>query len=143
MVITMQNTMSNVRRVLACAAAGFFASVAVAQGTASHRVRVVLVSKQSSLHTSLSNRDVYLLHVTPQRGAAFDAIALDNYPSYAEALPLQGFNKDVAFSLKLIRTPECDRAPEKDEQGPSIRCFAIERGSLRLPKNAAADLWWK
>jgi hypothetical protein len=33
----------------------------------------------------------------PQHAAAFDAIAFDSYPGYAEALPLYGLAKGGAF----------------------------------------------
>jgi hypothetical protein len=141
MVATMRNLMSDVTRVVACVVAGFMVSVAMAQDAGSHRVKASLVSQESSLHTSVSNQDVYLLHVIPHSGVAFNAVAMDSYPSYARALPLGRFDKTVAFSVKLIRTPDCDRAPE--QSSPSIRCFAIDRRSLKLPKDAATDLWWK
>jgi hypothetical protein len=137
----MRNHVSDATRGLAFVIAGFMASVAMGQDTGSHRVKAILLSQESSLHTSVSNQDVYLLHIIPPNGAAFDAIAMDNYPSYAEALPLGWLNKTVAFSVKLIRTRDCDRVPEQSES--SIRCFAIDRGSLKLPRDAATDLWWK
>jgi hypothetical protein len=124
-------------------AAAITATGGIAQGELSHRVTVILLNRESSLHTSISNRDVYLLRVTARSGAAFDAIAVDSYPEYAEALPLRYLTKDVTFSVKLVRTPYCDRPASGDGQELAIRCFMIDRGSLKMPKNAASDTWWK
>jgi hypothetical protein len=119
------------------------ATVTLAQAEISHRVKAVLMNRESSLHTSVGNRDVYLLRVTPRSGAAFDAIAVDSYPEYAEALPLGRLPKNVTFSVKLVRTPYCDRSANSDGQEPGVRCFTIDHGSLKMPKNSATDLWWK
>jgi len=121
--------------------ASLMAIAIVAQGEAAHRVKAALVAEESSLHTSVNNRDVYRLRVTPHHGAAFDAIVIDNYPGYAEALPLHGMPKDTHFSVKLIRTPYCDQVGN-DEQG-TLRCFAIERGSWKGQRAAETDQWWK
>jgi hypothetical protein len=137
-------TMSKgVLRSICFVAAAITATAVVSQGEVSHRVRAVLMSRESSLHTSVSNRDVYLLRVMPRSGAAFDAIAVDSYPGYAEALPLHRLTKDVTFSLKLVRTPYCDRPVSDDGQETSVRCFTVERDSLKMPKNATSDFWWK
>jgi hypothetical protein len=125
------------------AAAAITATAAISQGEVSHRVRAILMNRESSLHTSVGNRDVYLLRVTPRSGAAFDAIAVDSYPGYAEALPLHHLMKDVTFSVKLVRTPYCDRSVSSDGQELAIRCFMIDHGSLKMPKNAVSDRWWK
>lgn len=106
----------------------------------SHQVKVVLLRKESSLHTTISNRDVYLLRVIPQKGAAFDAVAIDSYPGYAKALPVQNLG-DVTFSMRLIRTPDCDRPSGYDAQ-KSIRCFRIDRTGWHTPKSAIEE-WWK
>lgn len=124
-------------------AAVMTASAACSQAELSHRVRVILLKRESSLHASVGNRDVYLLRVTPRRGASFDAVAIDSYPGYAEALPLRRLTKDVTFSLKLTRTPYCDRPVSGEGQEFSVRCFTIDHGSLRMPKNTTSDLWWK
>lgn len=119
------------------------ATVTLAQAEISHRVKAVLMNRESSLHTSVGNRDVYLLRVTPRSGAAFDAVAVDSYAEYAETLPLCRLTKDVTFSIKLIRTPYCDRAIKSEGQELTVRCFMIDHGSLKIPKNAASDPWWK
>jgi hypothetical protein len=142
MVTLMRNCVSDVTRALTAVVVGFTVSVAMAQGAGAHRVKAMLVSQESSLHTSVSNRDVYLLRVMPRSGVGFDATAVDSYPGYAEALPLHGLSKGVIISVKLIRTPYCDLPASEDGQRASTRCFAIERDTVRAPKNAA-DLWWK
>lgn len=80
----------------------------------------------------------YRLRVTPRHGAAFDAIVIDSYPGYAEALPLHDIANDTRFSVKLIRTPYCDQGEGQE----AVRCFAIERRSWKGPKSGA-DQWWK
>lgn len=116
----------------------------VSQAEVSHRIKAILMNRGSSLHTSVGNRDVYLLRVTPRSGMAFDAIAVDSYPEYVEALPLRNLTKDVTFSVKLIRTPYCDGPVTSDgQEGLRVRCFTIDHGSLKVPKNATLDLWWK
>lgn len=130
-------------QVICLTAAAIAATGAVSWGETSHRVRVTIVGQQSSLHTSVSNRDVYLLRVTPRKGSAFDAIAVDNYPAYAEALPTPLLNTGAAFSVKLLRTPYCDRVAGGDGQGASVRCFAIDHGSWKMPKSIVPDPWWK
>jgi hypothetical protein len=117
------------------------AMATIANGDSSHRISAVLVAKESSLHTSVANRDAYLLRILPRRGAAFDAIAIDSYPGYADALPLRDMPKDVRFSVKLLRTPYCDRS--EDEGQKVLRCFAIERKSLKIRHTGATDQWWR
>jgi hypothetical protein len=51
-------------------------NMAIAQDRGPHRVKAVLVSQESSLHTSVSNQNVYLLRIVPRSGAAFDALQL-------------------------------------------------------------------
>lgn len=138
-VITMRNEGSDVTRALAFFVTVFLVSVAIAQDTGSHRVKVMLVNQESSLHTSVSNQDGYRLRITPRRGAAFDAIAVDSYPGYAAALPIQRLNKSSIFSIKLTRTPYCDQ-PSDTSTPP---CFAMEHGSWTLPRGASTEeTWW-
>jgi hypothetical protein len=139
----MRNRVSDVRRAPAFVVAGFMVSVAMAQDTGSHRVKAMLVSQESSLHTSVSNRDVYRLRIMPRKEAAFEAVAINSYPSYAEALPLRSFVKNTNFSIKLVRTPYCDRKVADDMEGAIIRCFAMERDSWKAPKSAVIDVWWR
>jgi hypothetical protein len=118
-------------------------TILAAKGEAAHTVKAVVVDQESSLHTSVSNRDVYRLQLMPREGAAFEAIAIDSYPSYAEALPLRDLQKDASFSIKLIRTPYCDQTSSHDGDRTAVRCFAIVRDGWKAPRNAASDLWWK
>jgi hypothetical protein len=118
-------------------------AVLVAQGEAAHRVTAALVDQESSLHTSVSNRDVYRLRIMPRKGASFEAVAIDSYPSYAEVLSLRGLAKDATFSIRLVRTPYCDEISGTDGKGALVRCFAIERSGLKVPRNAVVDPWWK
>lgn len=119
----MRNLLSDVIRALAVVGAGCTINVAMAQSTESHRVKATLVSQESSLHTSVSNRDVYILRVIPRSGVAFDATVVDIYPAYAQALPLHGLSRNMTFSVKLIRTPYCDLTTSDDGQGVPIPLF--------------------
>lgn len=132
----------SVARALCFATAVTMGTALTAQAEVAHVVKATVVRRGSSLHTSLANQDVYFLRVMPRRGQAFEAIAVDNYPGYAAALPLRDLNKDVTFSIKLVRTPYCDR-PAVNDEGIAIRCFAIDRAGWKAPKNVAADLWWR
>jgi hypothetical protein len=141
--IDMLSMSKGMMRNICFVAAAITATAIVSQGEVSHRVTATLINRESSLHTSVGNRDVYLLRVTPRSGAAFDAVAVDSYAEYAETLPLCRLTKDVTFSIKLIRTPYCDRAIKSEGQELTVRCFMIDHGSLKIPKNAASDPWWK
>jgi hypothetical protein len=102
---------------------------------AAHRVHASILSRESSLHTSLSNRDVYLLRVSPRQGPAFDAIAVDSYPGYATALPIGLLHPGAVVSIRLIRNPDCDRSAGAND-ADTLRCFTIEHGSWKLPKRS-------
>lgn len=97
-------------------------STAIAQD-GSHRVRVTMIAQKSSLHTSVNNRDVYLLRVTPRNGDPFDALVVDNYPSFAGSLPDYLGREGVEFSVALRRVPYCDR--NGNNEAHLTRCFEI------------------
>jgi hypothetical protein len=123
-----------------CACFGTLLLATNGKSEASHRVNASFLAERSSVHTSVANRDAYLLRVTLRSGRAFDALAIDSYPGYADALPLHNMTKDAHFSVVLIRTPYCDRP---DNEGEVVRCFAIDRKSLKVRRGSAADQWWK
>src|ERR1700733_3584671 len=106
-----------------------------------HRVRATMIAHESSLHTSVDNRDIYRVRVTPRRGQAFDAVVVDNFPSYAESLPVYLQREGATFSVQLRRTPYCDRIG--NGAGELTHCFAIEHGSWRAPRGMQMDAWWK
>lgn len=114
---------------------------ASSQAESSHRVKATLLRQESSLHTSLGNRDAYLLMVKPAKGEEFEALAIDNYPGYVNALRLGHLDKSSPFSIRLIRTPYCDRLSESDSQNV-IRCFEIDRNGWKAPASSV-DAWWK
>jgi hypothetical protein len=112
-----------------------------------HRVKVSIVRLESSLHTSVGNRDAYLIRVTPKSGRTFAARMVDEYPSYADTLPGSSVGERASFSVALRRTPYCDDAPERMGASvagdQSVPCFAVIHGSWRAPKLQAKDEWWK
>jgi hypothetical protein len=114
-----------------------------AASEAAHRVKVTIVRLESAIHTSLSNHDVYLVQVTRKSGSTFAARMVDEYPSYAETLPVASLSERAIFSVALRRTPYCDVASREQSADQSMRCFAVVHGSWKIPKrNAAAD-WWR
>jgi hypothetical protein len=111
-----------------------------AENVTAHRVRATIIRQESSLRTTVSNRDVYLVRITTQSGRTFDAVVVDSYPGYAEALPLSGSNSKGSFSMRLLRTRYCDR-PD-DQTGSNIPCFAVERNSVKTHAGTT-DQWWR
>ena len=114
---------------------------------ATHQVKVSIVRYESAIHTSISNQDIYLIHVTPKSGKAFAAKMIDEYPSYADRFPFDSVSDGTTFSVALRRTPYCDNASENGgvaaARDQSLRCFAVIHGSWRIPARHARDEWWK
>jgi hypothetical protein len=108
-----------------------------------HRVRVSIVRHESSIHTSVGNRDAYLVRVTPKSGKVFIARMVDEYPAYEETLPLSSLIDGALFSVALRPTPDCDwEAPDENAEGP-VRCFSVVHGSWKLGKLQNKDEWWR
>lgn len=107
-----------------------------------HRVKVIVVARDSALRTTITNRDAYLLRVQTPGGQAFEAVGIDAYPSYEDGLPSTYLSKDIALSVRLKRSPYCDRI-SPDSSG-SIRCFEVDHGSWRKPGGLRSeDAWWR
>jgi hypothetical protein len=110
-----------------------------------HRVHATILRRESSLHTSLSNQDVYLIQLIPKSGKAFTARMIDEYPSYANALPDSALREGGSLSVALRRAPYCDevlgQATAVDADS-SVRCFAVVDGSWKF-KGLLRDEWWK
>jgi hypothetical protein len=110
-----------------------------------HRVHATILRRESSLHTSLSNQDVYLIQVVPKSGKAFTARMIDEYPSYANALPDSALREGGKLSVALQRAPYCDGVPSQanaEGADSSVRCFAVVHGSWKF-KGLVRDEWWK
>jgi hypothetical protein len=107
----------------------------------SHRVDVTVLSVESSIHTSLTNRNAYLVRVKPKRGKAFVAKVVDEYPGYMDSSPISPENGEAEMSVMLRRTPYCDDGvgPETD----ALRCFEVVHKSWRSHAHDAAADWWK
>lgn len=105
-----------------------------------HRVNVAIVRRESSVHSSVANRDSYLIQITPKSGKAFTARMVDEYPPYEQTLPFVSIGEGAAFSVALRRASYCD---DLEDAGSSIRCFAVVHGSWKVPKGQLRDEWWK
>lgn len=105
-----------------------------------HRVSVAIVRRESYVHSSVANRDSYLIQITPKSGKPFTARMIDEYPSYEEGLPFASLGDGAAFSVTLRRASYCD---DLEDAGSSIRCFAVVHGSWKVPKGQLRDEWWK
>lgn len=117
----------------------------LAASESSHRVHATIVRRESALHTSVSNQDVYLIQVIPKSGKAFTARMIDEYPSYATALPSSVLREGGTLSVALQRAPYCDGVPSQvnaEGSDSSVRCFAVVHGSWKF-KGLARDEWWK
>lgn len=137
------------RRMLCVIIMFIFASLGISHLFASeqtHRVKVTIVRRESSIHTSISNQDVYIIQVLQRGGSTFVARMIDEYPSYAERLPSTSLKEGELFSIAMRRTPYCDQRSNDDADeraDPSVRCFSMVHGSWRIPKDRAKDEWWK
>ena len=112
--------------------------IAARAALASHRVSVTLLRQESSIHTSLTNRDSYIVRVQPKSGRSFDARIVDQYPSYVPAAALLPASDDINYSVSLRRAPYCDSVLD----GSKMKCFEVVHDTWRVPK-PAEDQWWK
>jgi hypothetical protein len=108
-----------------------------------HRVKVTVVRRESSIHSSVANRDSYLIQVTPKSGKVFMARMIDEYPPYEDTLPLTSVNDGAGFSVALRRAAYCDDGLTTSSLDSSMRCFAVVHGSWKVPKGQLRDEWWK
>lgn len=108
-----------------------------------HRVHVTIIRCESSIHTSVSNRDAYIVRVQPKSGKQFVARIVDQYPGYSDAPLISHTKDDVLLSISLQRAPYCDSAMNPADSLESMKCFEVVHGSWRLPKSANEDQWWK
>jgi len=105
-----------------------------------HRVMITVVHRESAIHSSVANRDSYLIQIKPKQGKAFTARMIDEYPPYEETLPIASVNDGSVFSVALRRASYCD---DRETSDPSMRCFAVVHGSWKVPKGQLRDEWWK
>ena len=115
---------------------GLLAACAHAQAT--HRVHVVVLHSESSIRTSLANRDAYIVRIESKSGKAFTARIVDQYPGCAEAPALLPGNENIHYSVSLRRAPYCDGMTN----GTEMECFEVVHDSWRIPKTSE-DQWWK
>jgi hypothetical protein len=122
--------------ILLCLGIGCYASEAC------HRVHVTVLRRTSSIHTSVSNRDEYLVRVTTKRGNAFVAKIIDEYPGYVDAAPFFSMSDTPPFSATLKRATYCDGGVGEGGGDEPVRCFAIVHGSWHFPVTPG-EQWWK
>jgi hypothetical protein len=127
---------------LLCGALLLGGTTAVAFESSSHRVKAVMMLRESTIRTTLANQDTYRVRVTPKSGRAFEALIVDSFPSYGETLPPALQSEGAVFFVRLRRTPYCDREASGTEV-PLTRCFAMEHGSWRAAEHTPVDEWWK
>jgi hypothetical protein len=107
-----------------------------------HRVNVTILRCESSILTSVGNRDAYVVRVRPKSGGEFEARIVDEYPGYSDP-SLISLDKDVASaSVTLRRASYCDSEASRQGGTDLIRCFEVVHGSWRIPKSRE-DQWWK
>lgn len=117
--------------------------IVAAQTQIAHRVRVILDAQEADVRTSVANLDIYSIRVQPKSGPAFEGIAPDRYPNYEQGLPTALIGQDRSISVKLRRTPYCDRGGEKRNDRVALPCFTVVHGSWKMPKDFPEDQWWK
>lgn len=109
---------------------------------ASHRVTVTVLRHESSIRTSVGNRDAYVVRVQPKGGVSFVARIVDRYPGYSDTALIPAAENDSHLSVALRRAPYCDSGQIETDSTDQMRCFEVVHGSWRLPKQAE-DQWWK
>jgi hypothetical protein len=124
-----------------------------------------VISSESSIRTSLNNRDAYLIRIVPAHGLPFLARMIDDYPSYADALPDGLRLPGSSFSIELQRAAFCDQTPEEHQSRAGhgtviyevnespvqstafrqniVRCFLALHGSWKNAKSVEKGEGWK
>jgi hypothetical protein len=121
------------------------AEIATAQIQSAHRVQVILSAQEAAVRTSVANLDIYAIRIQRKTGAELDAIALDQYPHYDQELPAGLLTKGLPLSVRLSRTPYCDRVDDNHEgEIKTLPCFTVVHGSWKTSRHISAeDMWWK
>jgi hypothetical protein len=125
-----------------------------------HKVRVSVLARTTSVHSSGGNQDVYLVKVQPKSGKFFYGRVFDDYPFYQEGLPLKLTSGAAPFTLEMRRDPFCDLsayaivvakhvtaadliASEEGNQDLSLQGDAKDLNTEVLPCFAAVHKTWK
>ncbi|HTF68413.1 MAG TPA: hypothetical protein VK638_37620 [Edaphobacter sp.] len=122
------------------------AGMAIAQTQTAHRVQVILSAQEAAVRTSVANLDIYSIRIQPKNSPAFEGIALDRYPNYEEGMPSTFIAQDQPISMRLRRTPYCDRMGTKINRGEaaSLPCFTVVHGSWKASRRMpVGEMWWK
>jgi hypothetical protein len=114
-----------------------------AENSAAHRVKVTIIHREASIHTSISNRDAYLVRIMPKSGRAFVARIVDQYPAYSDAPGFSPTRDEISISVALRRAPYCDEGGNDDDGERMVQCFEVVHESWRFPKAAIEEQWWR
>jgi hypothetical protein len=115
------------------------------QAQTTHRVQAVIYAREAAIRTSTSNLDIYMIRLQRQTGSELEAIALDEYPQRGQELPAEMLTKPLHLSVRLSRTPYCDRVDDnRGGETKILPCFTVVHGSwktqMRMPEE---EIWWK
>jgi hypothetical protein len=105
-------------------------------------VNVTVIKCESSIRTSVGNRDAYVVRVQPKSGKEFVARIIDEYPNSSDVSLISVAKDDAVFSVAIRRTPYCDSEANRTDSVDQMRCFQVVHGSWRQPKSIE-DQWWK
>jgi hypothetical protein len=132
-----------VSAVCLCVALG--ARVATAQAQATHRVQAIVYAREVAIRTSTTNLDIYSIRIQRKTGAELEAIALDQYPHYDQELPAGLLTQGLPLSVRLSRTPYCDRVDDNHSgEVKTLPCFTVVHGSWKTSRRMPVeDMWWK
>lgn len=137
-----------------------------------HKVKVVILARNSSVTVSGTSQDKYLVEVFPKQGRPFLGQLIDSYPYYESGLPEQFIGSDADLSVALLREPSCDTAAKDmffsgglhlsdilaerahdathhqlgfGETGHSTRvpCFTAVHKSWKHIVASKPDMWWR
>ena len=108
-----------------------------------HRVKISIVRHESSIRTSIGNRDAYLIRIAPKSGKVFIARMVDEYPAYEQTLPFASLNDGALFSVALRPIADCHGETADVTAEAPVRSFLVVHGSWRIRKAQTKDEWWR
>lgn len=132
-----------------------------------HKVHVLVLARSSSVHTSQSNQDVYLVEILPKHGSSFYGKVVDDFPSYDEGLAAQLAERAAPFTVELQRDSFCDlsaefmsinghlnaaeliasRSPGEEEstraEPKMLRCFSAVHRTWKYEGPRVEAEWWR
>jgi hypothetical protein len=152
---------------LACGAAVVPACGSSAGPQSPHKVHVLVLARSSSVRTSQSNLDVYLVEIQPKHGNSFYGKVVDDFPAYEGSLTPQPMGTGVPFTVELRRDSFCDLSADfmgidkhlnaaeliatRSEGGAEarkaepemLRCFSAAHGTWKYEGPRTDGDWWR